>query len=284
MKYPLLLLLFIFSFFEVRGNEVEKNLSFHLVFLGIQKEESSVSGLLVAPFGSSNYVSIDGGFLFSHPKEILFFKEHVKAYLLSHSYLSHFANLALQAPHDSNKNIYALEEIIVAIRDHIFNWTVWPNYGDEGKLPHLSRYHYVRLPLEKRLQIPKTSLDLETFTLSHLSSLSSTIFILSNEEDQFVYIGTGLSRKNRDEIEKVWNRIAPAIRQKKCKALYFAESDQVNNVQASLDLLAEIVDEQKKESALSDVKIILNLPMHEEIQSNHGEKFLFSKPGSELFF
>ena len=50
---------------------------------------------------------------------------------LSHAHLDHISGLILNAPDDSPKPILGLDATIDTLRDHVFNWRVWPNFGNE---------------------------------------------------------------------------------------------------------------------------------------------------------
>lgn len=62
----------------------------------------------------------------------------IRAVLLTHSHLDHIASLPLfldtvfDTPRDEPIVVYARSETIAALREHIFNWVIWPDFT---KLP-----------------------------------------------------------------------------------------------------------------------------------------------------
>src|SRR4051794_33236992 len=96
--------------------------SFKVIPLGVKGglDESNLSSYLVADAQSENYVCLDAGTLrwgiekavrnklFKvNAEQVL--RTNVKGYLISHPHLDHLSGLVLNAPADSNKNIYAFK-------------------------------------------------------------------------------------------------------------------------------------------------------------------------------
>jgi cAMP phosphodiesterase len=305
------------------ASESSLKAKFDLIFLGDSKESNQLSGILIASSKSSNYISIDAGAIdkgISHAiedvsiedsffeneeeKENWILKEHVKAHLISRSHLNHLAALVMYSSIDGCKNIYAVDETINNIRDHLFNWVIWPNYADEGRLPHLKRYHYVRLPVEKSLQIPKTKFRVEPFLLRDSSGQPSTCFFIECEGEYFVYFGNACidSYASESQLTKVWKRVAPLISQKKCHALFFEFTGSLTNLDAKvfekknlmnllrgMELLAEMINPKHPQEALKGLNIILNHTRQEQkldsllIEKNKlGVKWFFPKQGEKL--
>ena len=53
--------------------------------------------------------------------------------------------LVINSPDDESKDILGTAATIDAIRDHLFNWRIWPGFGNEGAGFNLKKYRYVRL-------------------------------------------------------------------------------------------------------------------------------------------
>ncbi len=127
--------------------------------------QDDLSAYLLAPAGSSDFVALDAGTLLAGIRtawaagsfrgimppadaplgpEGWILRERVKAYLISHAHLDHVAGLIIDSPEDASKELLGLPATIDVIRDHLFNWRVWPNFGDEGETP-LKKFRYVRL-------------------------------------------------------------------------------------------------------------------------------------------
>ncbi|MCC5832351.1 MAG: 3',5'-cyclic-nucleotide phosphodiesterase [Chlamydiales bacterium] len=162
-------------------------------------------------------------------------RNHLKAYLISHTHLDHIAALVLNSQIDTSKYILGIDPTIDNLRDHIFNGRVWPNYGDEGHEPILSKYHYVRLPLHQPVPIPDTSMHVEAYLLSHPRGYPSTAFLIESEGDYMLYFGDTSSDSLEVEkhLARIWKRIAPLICEGKFKGMLLEcsyshkEADQV---------------------------------------------------------
>ena len=179
--------------------------------------EANLSAYLLAPAGSTEFVALDAGTLLSGlhhaarkgnladlgvlPDSPLSVEgqaltRHVKAYLLSHAHFDHIAGLVLTAPEDTPKPILALASTIAALRDHVFNGHLWPNFGDEGPGVPLKKYHFVRLHPGAEQAIAGTSLTVRPFALCH-GGEPSTAFLLHANGAYALYVGdTG-----PDEVE-----------------------------------------------------------------------------------
>ena len=65
---------------------------------------------------------------------------HIKAYLITHSYLDHSEGLVVVSPNDCKKPIMSLQGIVKDMQTHIFNWRVWPNMCDSGVKPAIGQF------------------------------------------------------------------------------------------------------------------------------------------------
>jgi cAMP phosphodiesterase len=128
---------------------------FRCIPLGVEGglNESNLPAYLLAPIGSTDFVCLDAGTLLaglrvarakgcfsniSMPSgsadsiEGRVLRHHVKAYLLTHTYIDHLSGLIMNSPADSAKPIMALEETIAGLQHHVFNWVTWPNFAGEA--------------------------------------------------------------------------------------------------------------------------------------------------------
>lgn len=275
----------IFLFFFSSGFSVQ-NPKFELLFL-----DQGETGLLIAPSGSSDFISIDAGSMGATTEN----KQQIKAYLISHPQLDHVVSLIMQSPKDARKNIYGAERTINSIRDHLFNWEIWPNYADEGKLPHLKRYHYVRLPAQVALQVPKTHFSIEAFSLTHPSGIPSTAFLIETEGEYFIYMGnTSFEKTDKKQIRLLCNRMAPLIAQKKCHGIYFdgvGDIDSegklfgkkaISSFMNQLKFIEKILREEDPEATLKDLKIILGKGEEKKEFTDMDLNIIFPARGDKL--
>ncbi len=217
--------------------------TFQIVVMGCTggPYECNLSGYLLSPIKEEEWIVLDAGTLltgidaafaknslspehFPDPKlqpsaEMLV--HQVKAYLISHAHLDHITGLVLNSQIDTTKSIYGIDPTIDNFRDHIFNGTIWPNYGDEGFEPILKKYHYVRLPLHREVAIEETSMHVEAYLLNHPGGYPSTAFLIEYQGDYILYFGDTASDSLEREkhLERVWRRIAPLINEERFKGM-----------------------------------------------------------------
>ena len=205
--------------------------------------EDNLTAYLVAPKGSNNFLAVDAGRLFSGLKKATakgsfdhihvpedsslsiegwVLKECVKAYLISHAHLDHVAGLIINSTDDSEKEILGFSRTIDYLRDHIFNWKIWPNFGNEGVAPHMNKYHYVRLKPGHEYPITATAIKVIPFTISHSINYESTAFLIEANGYSVLFIGDTSPDPvgNGENIEFVWNQVTPLIKNHKLRAIF----------------------------------------------------------------
>ena len=198
-------------------------------------------------------------------------REHIKAYALSHAHLDHISGLILNAPDDSPKPILGLDATLDTLRDHVFNWLVWPNFGNEGRAPQLRQYTYQRLQPAQAYAIPDTSMTLRAFPLSHAGA-PSTAFLIQATGFYVLYCGdTGPDAvEQRDTLRTLWTVIAPLVQAKKLRAIFLEVSypDERPDhllfghltprwLMAELGHLAQLVEPQHPHAALQGLTIVV---------------------------
>ncbi len=203
--------------------------------------QDDLSAYLLAPAGSADFVSLDAGTglagiraarahgsfgdLRPPPDSPLdadgwILRTRIKAYLLSHPHLDHVAGLVVDSPEDGPKPILGLAATLDALRDHVFNWRVWPNFADEGQAP-LGRYRYVRLAPGQPTSIPGTPMTVEAHPLSH-AGVQSTAFLVRAGAAAALYLGdTGPDAVERSSrLGALWARVAPLVREGALRAVF----------------------------------------------------------------
>ena len=222
---------------------------FDIIVLGSSGSvnEDNLTAYLVAPKGSNDFLAVDAGRLFSGLKkanakgsfdhihvpeesslstEGWILQECVKAYLISHAHLDHVAGLIINSTDDCEKEILGFSRTIDYLRDHIFNWKIWPNFGDEGVAPHMNKYRYVRLEPGKEYPITATAIKVIPFTISHSVNYESAAFLIEADDHFILIIGdTSPDPIGRSEdIEFVWNQVTPLIKNHKLRAIFLETS------------------------------------------------------------
>lgn len=301
--------------------------AFHVIVLGCQggPREGNLSGYLIAPIGVSQFLALDAGtllegiYLIKHHKKAEqeglysaeeFLKNQVQGYLLSHAHLDHVAGLIINSPIDTKKPIFGIDSTIDFIKDHLFNWKIWPNFGSEGENP-LYQYQYKRLKPQKKTQLTPTAFTVESFLLNHPGGYFSSAFLLEAAGSYILYVGDTSSDALELEkyLQKVWKKVAPLILEKKLQAL-FLECSYPGDIEAKklhghlnpeymlqeLNQLALFVNATHPKTALQDFPVIVThrkdlgkkkgsyQNIEEELQKkNHlGIHFIFPKQGQQL--
>lgn len=214
-------------------------LAFHVLPLGVKGglDESNLSAYLVASAGSSKFICLDAGTIYSglskakkkgaiKKTEQAFLKENISGYFISHGHLDHVAGLILNSPEDSKKTIYALPEVLDVLKTDYFTWKGWANFANEGEAPLLNKYRYVALNPSIEIATEGTDLRVKSFELSHIKPYKSTAFLVSNAAGSLLYLGdTGAdSIEKSADLKNLWQEIAPLIRAKHLKAIFIEVS------------------------------------------------------------
>lgn len=274
--------------------------------------EDNLSAYLVKNKDSDAWVALDAGTLCSAIKKIpeselkklnivpktgesaaqTLFKQYLKAYLISHAHLDHISGLTICSTIDSAKEILGRDSTINYLRDDIFNWEIWPNFANEGKKPYLKQYHYQRLNLGENVLIPQTTTKVTAFALNHGNDYPSTAFLLESNDHYLLYFGdTGPDAvEHSDDINKIWQAIAPLIQTKKLHAIFIEVSypnSQPDNMLfghltpkwllTELRKLAALVNPEQPNTALKGVKIIVT-----HIKQGIGDKQITSQIMEQL--
>jgi 3',5'-cyclic-nucleotide phosphodiesterase len=267
---------------------------FVAIVLGSQGgiSEGNLTSVLLAKKGTTEFIALDAGSLCTGIQEAKLkgsFKDvhlprdtkltlegwvlrnRIKAYLITHAHLDHVSGLVINSSEDSPKPILALDATINNIRDHLFNWKIWPNFGSEGVNP-INSYAYVRLTLGSRLPIEGTTFTVEPFLLHHSHRYPSTGFLLESDGFYALFLGdTGPDAiEGGDQLQQVWTRIAPLVKSRKLRGIFMEVAYPVEKpdeqlfghltpawLMKELHVLAGLVDQGNPKRALRSLKVFL---------------------------
>ncbi len=256
--------------------------------------ENNLTSFLLSPINENNFIALDAETLNSGIKKAAergsfstievpedsassiegwILQNHIKAYLITHAHLDHIAGLIINSPTDSKKNILGIPQTIDYLRDHIFNWKVWPNFGSGGQGLNLKKYDYVQLEPLKETQIEKTTMSATPFILSHGNNYyPSTAFLVNSKGYYVLYFGdTGPDIiEKTDNIKSVWTYVAPLVKEKKLRAIFlessFPSSRPDNMLYGhltpkwmihELSSLASLVNKENSKSSLKDLPVVV---------------------------
>ncbi len=268
---------------------------FRCIPLGVEGGliESNLPAYLLAPVGTTDFVCLDAGTLLAGLRvarargcfsdiavppgsadsiEGRVLRHHLKAYLLTHTYVDHVSGLIMNSPADSAKPIMALEETIEGLQHHVFNWITWPNFGGEGEPTPLAKYQLVTLRPGERSSIPGTAMCVEAQPLAHGARTDSTAFLVDANSHYVVYMGdTGPDHlEDRPTTLHLWERLVPLIRDDRLRAIYIESSytdetpeDQLLShltpkwIMRAFRQLAEMVTPRRPETALQGLSVVI---------------------------
>lgn len=252
--------------------------------------DDNLTSFLLAPARSSDFIALDAGVLLTGIRRAVemgsfgdlrvssesdltpegwVLQNWVKGYFITHPHLDHVSGMVVASTDDVEKPVLGLASTIDAIRDYLFNWRIWPNFGDEGEGPLLAQYHYVRLTPGEAVPIPGTEMTVEPYALSH-GGVQSTAFLIQSGGFYALFFGdTGPdSVEGGDHLVTVWTRIAPLLRDGKLRGIFIEVSypDPVEQLYGhltpawmmlELHRLADLVDAGHPQMALRDLKVVV---------------------------
>lgn len=256
--------------------------------------EDNLSAFLLFPAGRHEGIALDAGSLHSGIRAAVragafegfpaasggderalegrVLQDHVKAYLVTHAHLDHVAGLILNSPDDTPKPILALPATLGVLRDHVFNWRLWPNFSSEGVPPALARYALTPLRSGEPREIPGTRFRVTAFPLSHGGASESTAFLVETEGQSILYLGdTGPDAvEGKGLLRALWTRVASLVRERTLHAIFLEASypsDRPDEklfghltprwVNEELGVLASLVDEGEPAKALRDLPVLI---------------------------
>lgn len=288
--------------------------AFQIIVLGCSggPYENDLSSYLIAPIHSNDFIAFDAGSLLSgidraHKQESFkgisekttqewnvapyILREHVKAYCISHAHLDHVLGLVINSPEDSPKSIFAINSVIDFLKDHLFNWKIWPNFGSEGAPPQMNLYQYQRLECEKKIPIPNTQMNMQPFLLSHSRDYESTAFLVESNGSYAIYFGDTAPDvlEPRKHMENVWRKISPLARNGSLRGIFlecsyvdkedhqlFGHLD-VKHMMRELRYFASIVDPKSPEKALKGLKVIIVHIKGDLLQKTNSKDLIYSE-------
>jgi len=296
------------------------SLAVHVLGCGGGSSELDCSSYLVNQVGSDEYIVFDGGSMLQgytlcqknghlDPKLSFteFMHEHIKAYFVSHAHLDHLSALILHSQEDNPKGLYGIDSTINDLREYVFNWHIWPNFGSEGTYP-IGLYEYKRIQPGKIYFVENTPFTVTPYVLSHPGDHESSAFLIEAEGEYLLYFGD----TSPDAIEKVkrldsiWSQIAPFIERGILKGIFlecsypagrppselFGHLDTTHFIK-ELSSLALKVNPDNPESALTGLNIIVTHMKGGEAQfaqienelgkeSLFGVHLIFAKQGEKI--
>jgi len=222
---------------------------FRCIPLGVEGGliESNLPAYLLAPIGSTDFVCLDAGTLLAGlrvarangcfsdipmPRDCTdslegrVLRHHIKAFLITHTYIDHVAGLVMNSPADSDKPIMALEDTVEGLCRHIFNWVTWPNFADDREPQPLAKYKPVILRPGEPSSIRGTDMGVEAQPLAHGARVDSAAFIVDANGHYVVYMGdTGPDPlEARPTTRLLWERLVPLVRQDRLQAIFIESS------------------------------------------------------------
>ncbi|WP_338029742.1 3',5'-cyclic-nucleotide phosphodiesterase [Gluconacetobacter tumulisoli] len=213
-----------------RGGMLDGNLSAYMIRpagddRAVLCDAGTAMGGLVAAgrTGALDDIAVPRGSGLTRPGYVL--THTIRAYLISHAHLDHVAGLVVASPDDSAKPIYALPATLDDLSAHLFNWRIWPNFGDRGPPPALGKYHYRALTPGRAEPVPDTAMTVTAWPLDH-GGVESTAFLIAANGISVLYMGdTGPDAvEGGHRLDDLWRAIAPEVAAHRLKAIVIEAS------------------------------------------------------------
>lgn len=226
---------------------------FKIVALGVNGgvEEGNLTSYLIRSDTENRYVALDAGSVLPGISKALekgsfpevtaqnaapltpqgaVFRNLIGGYFISHAHLDHVAGLIIASPQDSKKPLYGSAQTIDTLRQHYFNWRVWPNFSDSGSGQRIGTYRLHAPRPGQRFSLGLSGLDGVIYPLSHGGVSSSMLLISREKTDQqpetFAYFGdTGADKQeNSRDLNAIWRVLGEEIKQHRLKGMIIETS------------------------------------------------------------
>ena len=108
--------------------------------------------------------------------------------VITHGHLDHIIGLPLMLAtifdqHRQPINLYALPEVIDALKNHIFNWTIWPDYTTLPEQQPILKFNSINVGDRIRLQ----DKEIEVIPAQHPTPTAG--YLISNNKQSFAFTG-----------------------------------------------------------------------------------------------
>ncbi|MGA8122579.1 MAG: MBL fold metallo-hydrolase [Rouxiella badensis] len=235
------------------GYAFSANAGFKVVALGVNGgvEEGNLTSYLIRSDSQTRYLALDAGSVLPGISKALakgsfpevtaqnsapftpqgaVFRQLISAYFISHGHLDHLAGLIVASPQDSKKPIYGTNDTIDILRQHYFNWRVWPNFSDSGSGQRIGTYRLTALRPGQRASLGTSGLSGVVYPLSH-GGVSSSMLLVSNElasqqQETFAFFGdTGADKQEKSrDLGAIWRVLGEEIKQHRLKGMIIETS------------------------------------------------------------
>lgn len=131
----------------------------------------------------------------------------IRQVLISHAHLDHIAGLPLMLAtifdrHQHPVNVYALDSVIDALQQHVFNWTIWPDYTLLPETQPIVRLH----PIQVGQTLQLGTHQIEVLPAEHPSPTAG--YFIADHQSSFAFTGdTGINHG----LWPIINRLQPQL-------------------------------------------------------------------------
>lgn len=194
-------------------------------------DESDLTCVLLGRAGTGEFIALDAGTVYAglvrafrrRAGDVL--RQNIHGYFLSHAHLDHVSGLAIVSPDDTPKPVHGLPATLDALRDHLFNGRLWPNFTNEGERP-IGKYTLVRMSPGTPVDVPAAGLRVTAYPLSHGGEAGSTAFLVTAGDAAALYLGdTGPDAvEGKGRLANLWDAVAPLVRDGALRAIFLEAS------------------------------------------------------------
>ena len=291
IKYINLFFLIIFTF--LIKNCFAQNNNFQCIVLGCYENvENNLPSFAFSNLKNNDFFCIDAGTLLpginaaikqkifrkfkflnetKTSKEMFFLRNNIKAFLISNENPESYFGLSVNISNDLVPVVYGFPHIIESVKFYINNNKSSVNSDMDLQEKKFEKIKYISIQPNEEIGIKGTEFFAYPYLIKNSKNKNSSAYLIKFNDTYFLYLGNIIPdiNGNSNELDNVWNKIAPLIKENKLNAIFIGCP--VSNENAGkefpklhpsllikeLEQLARKIDKKEDENSLKGLKVII---------------------------